>query len=298
MPIPIALPFDKSILILAGFLALFFAYYAAGWFCDKNFRLVMRKQKLRGLKKALFHFRGSKAKEDRGHAMICVKFEQLSIVNLILGALGFAAVRFTDNTFVFLGCGALMAGSGLMLVYQLYINIMKYKERKQQLDSRDETGFEDYRASVSESEAPKETSYPTVRTPVMVDSSGRTDSLESGREILKNKGLLDDDIFSPFVTDAVNKYTGNKVSTEFSEESDIEKGKAILRDMPGKQLSTESYMNVNNFDDLNNAYTQKPADTPERSVKDIIDEHKDDINPENQFKFQNNYSPVRKDDSQ
>lgn len=292
---------NKELLILAGFVALFFIYYGTGWFCDKNFRLVMRKTKLSPARKILYHFRGSKMKDDKGHAMVCLKFERIAFVNIILGAICFAAVKVTGQTLVFLGSGALGAASFAFFVFQMYINIPKYKERKKQLDNMDETGFEDYHVSVqvnassSEEKQAKQPSVATASKAVITD--GRIDSLESGREILKNKGLLDDDIFLPMVADVTDKFTNVKAKMSFSEESDIEIGKAALNDLAGKQLKTEAFRNVNSFDDSVFARRDENVSEESRSVKDIIDNHRDDINPENQFKAVNTYSPVRKDDN-
>lgn len=295
---------NKEYLIIAGSAALFLIYYIFGWFCDKNFRLVMRKSKLSPFKKIFLHFRGSKMKENRGHAIVCIKFEEFAFLNLILGVLCFAAVKITGQQMVFLGSAALLGMSFAGFAFQAYMNIGKYQDRKKQTENMDETGFEDYRvtASAVQTEEKKPTSYPSIKKSDIVDSDNRIDSLASGREYMKNKGLLDDDIFSPFVADAVDKFKGNSINGEFSEGTDIEKGKEALKDFAGKQLNTEFYRNVNNFEKPVNSYSSAPSEIKAekesaRTVQDIISEHKQDINPENKFKAVNNYSPVRKDDN-
>lgn len=261
---------NKELLILAGFIALFLISYATGWFCDKNFRLVMRKTKLSAFKRLLFHFRDSKMKENKGHSVVCVGLERLAFADLFLGAGCFAAVKFTGNTVVFLGSAALMAASFGLYVFQLYTNVPKYKARKKELDKMDETGFEDYRSAPKQkpvqSEAVRVNQYPNIRKDTVADSDGRIDSMESGRELLKKKGLLDDDIFSPFVSDVTDKFTGEKIMAEFSDESDIEIGKAALEDLAGKQLKTDAYSGVNRFEESRNTYS-KPAENKNTPVR-------------------------------
>lgn len=292
----------KVLLIISGYLGLFLLYYIFGWFCDKEFRLVMRKTKLSSAQKIFFHFRGSKMKEDRGHAIICVKFETIAFVNILLGIICGIAVMVTGHTLIFLASGALMAGSFGVFAFQAYINVMKCKERKNQIELMDETGFEDY-DELPQSEPPKVIPSQAVRVPKNTDDGDKTNSMAIGKEILKNKGLLDDDVFSPFVADAVDKFKGEELKSSFSEEGNITKGKEALRNYAGKQLSTEGFKNVNNFDRPKNAYGKDKAieygiEGTGKTMQDKINEHKQDINPENIFKSVNNYSSVRKDNKQ
>lgn len=286
---------NKEYLVLAGFLGMFLLYYVFGWLFDKKFRTVMSKSKLSSFKKILFHFKGSKMKEDKGHSNACIRSETVSLVNLVLGALCFFAVKITGQTLVFLASAALMAMSFAGFVFLVYINIVKYTTRTRQAQLMDETGFEDYHAA-RQVQPPKQASYPNARSKSESITGEVTDSMESGREYLKNRGLLDDDVFSPVVADAMDKYVGNEIKLDFAKESDIAKGKEALRDFAGKQLNTEAYGSVNNFEKAVNSYSAE--EKSEKTVQDIISEHKQEINPENQFKAVNSYTPVRKDDNQ
>lgn len=251
---------NKEYLIIAGFIVLFLLYYLFGWFCDKNFRLVMRKTKLSPFKKFFLHFRGAKTKENKGHAVVCVKFEEFSFLNLFLGAFCFAAVKLTEQDMVFYGSAALMAMSFAGFAFQVYTNTGIYNDRKKQAEMMDETGFEDYRAVASpiQPEA-QDKAYPNVKKSVMADSDDRIDSLESGKEYLKRKGLLDDDTYSPYFSDSAYAFRDNRNYGEFSDESNIQKGKEALKDFAGKQLNTEAYRNVNNFESPVNSYSSAPS---------------------------------------
>lgn len=255
------------------------------------------------MKKFFFHFRGSKMKEDKGHAIICVKFQAIAFLNLLLAAICGVTVKVTaGQTMVFLASGALMAGSFGVFVFQAYMNVMKCNERKRQIELMDETGLEDYDA-IPQPEPQREIPSQAVRVPKNTDDGDKTNSMAIGKEILKNKGLLDDDIFSPFVTDAVDKFNDGSIRTEFSQEGDIKRGKEALRDYAGKQLSTEGFNNVNNFERYRNTgreNNEKSESIEEigRTMREKINEHKQDINPENKFKSVNKYTSVRKDNNQ
>lgn len=288
----------KSIIILAGFLALFVIGYFTGWYCDKDFRLFLRKTKLSPFKARIYLFRGSRVKEDKGHAVSCVNFQQLAFLNLALGIICFWSVLKSKSKLVFLGSGALMALMGAMFLFQLYINTMKYKERKSRSEKMDETGFEEYRSTAPVAPMPK-SSQPTKRTAVVVKSedtnTDKIDTLAGGRAYLKNKGILDDDVFSPFVSDVTNKFNSVRIREDFSKADDISSGKDMLKDMIERQLKEEPFASSNKFERSVNFYSKDEAGT-ESTIKDEIDKHKQEIDPENQFKTVNNYSPVRKDD--
>lgn len=297
----------KELLIIAGYLVMFLMYYLFGWFCDKNFRLYMRKTKLPPYKKIFFHFRGTKLKENRGHALICVKFQIVAFINILIGAICTIAVKVTNGQMmVFLASGALLAASFGVFAFKVYENICKYNDRKKQDELRDETGLEDYDkiSSVPVSEIPQQPiPNQVVRAPINTDDGDKTKSMAIGKEILKNKGLLDDDTFMPFSSNVADTFKdGTRMAAELSEADDIKRGKEALKDYAGKQLSTEGFNYVNNFEEHKNAYgkvkekSEKSEETG-RSIADIINEHKQEINPENKFKSVNKYTSVSRKDS-
>ena len=76
----------------------------------------------------------------------------------------------------------------------------------------------------------------SIRTEHEKPSDDKLGSLESGRKIIENKGILDDDVFSPYVSDVTDKFRGVKLNQNFSEGDNIEAGKNALKDMAEKQL--------------------------------------------------------------
>lgn len=266
----------KSIIILAGFIALFVIGYFTGWYCDKDFRLFLRKTKLSPFKARIYRFRDSKIEEDKGHAVVCVNFQQLAFLDLTLGIICFLSVFITKSKLIFLGSGALMALMGAMFLFQLYINTMKYKERKSRSEKMDETGFEEYRSTAPVAPMPK-SSQPTKRTAAIVKSENtntdKIDTLAGGREYLKNKGLLDDDVFSPFVSDVTSKFTGVSIREDFAKADDISSGKEMLKGMIERQLKEEPFTSSNKFEKSVNFYS-KDGEAAESTVKGENDKHK------------------------
>ena len=115
---------------------------------------------------------------------------------------------------------------------------------------------------------------------------------------VKSKGLLDDDIFSPFVSDVTDKFRGVKTESEFAEETSIAEGKEALKNLAAKQLNSESFSGVNHFEKKENAYSAK-ADGEENSLRSVIDQRKQELDPGFQMRGVNkNNKPVGKDDTQ
>ena len=284
-------------LIPAAFIALFFVYYIAGWFLDKNFRLTMRKTRLSSVEKVFLHFRGTGKNKDRGHAIICVRLEKGSFINILLGAVSYAAMRFIGGKLVILICGFLLLLSFGLFAFEIFMNMTKHLDRKQIIDKMDETGFEDYH--VEEKTAPVSQSA-AVHVPVRKED---TESIEDTRltdkiKEVKSKGLLDDDIFSPFVTDVTSKFRGVKTESEFSDGTSIADGKEALKNLAEKQLKAESFSGVNHFEKSKNSYSDNQNGEDEFSVRGMIDRHKQDIDPGIQMRGVNKNKPVGKDDTQ
>ncbi len=411
---------NKEYLIAAGCFMLFIMYYLFGWFFDKNFRLVMNVSELSPAQKRFFRFRGSKSSSDDKHAVICIRAEMLSFINIIMGILCFAAIKFTGKYLVYIGSVAFTEISLVGFVFIAYMNINKYRAIQNGINQADETSFENYEKNVeAEFKAPEKPAYPTVKKasvtgktanniesgkkylknrglfdndvfstfisepedeqtdniesgknqlksrnlldddvflPCIADAvdkfddedintdfreagntaDGRTDDIKKGKKYLENRGLLDDDVFSPYISDpsdeqtdnidngknylknrnlldgdifspyiadAADKFVDDEIDTEYRNEIGIEEGKKALKGLLEKQLYTESYRDVSSFTGYKNTFgsSQIKKSTESESsqaIGDIINKHKKDLNPENQFKTVNKNNPVRKDDKQ
>lgn len=240
----------KSLIILVGFIGLFAASYFTGWYCDKEFRLFLRKTKLSPFKAYIYRFRDAKIKEDKGHAVVCVNFQQLSFLSLIMGIICFVSFFKTKSSMIFLGSCVLLLLMGSMFLFQLYTNTMKYKERKMHFKEMNEAGLEDFRSTVPTHSyrVPDFSEHVDSFVPTEETNNDKIDSLASGREYIKNKRILDDDIFSPFVTDVTSKFTNVRMREEFADGDSISAGKAILKDTIERQLNEEHFENRNSFE--------------------------------------------------
>ncbi len=280
--------------VTVGFVVMFFAYYFAGWFFDDSFRLTLRKTKISSAQKIFLHFRGTGEDKDRGHAIICVRLEKLSFVNIPLAIAVFVLSRVIGGKFVFIGFALILIMSIGFLLFLLSQNLTKHMDRKQMLDRMDETGLADYKSD----EKPSPVSY-SVAVPSMTDNNNAPDTrLTDKIKEVKSKGLLDDDIFLPFVTDVTSKFRGVKTESEFAEGTSIAEGKEALKNLAEKQLKAESFSGVNHFEKKENAYSAK-ADGEENSLRSVIDQRKQELDPGFQMRGVNkNNKPVGKDDTQ
>lgn len=285
--------------VTVGFVVMFFAYYFAGWFFDDSFRLTLRKTKISSAQKIFLHFRGTGEDKDRGHAIICVRLEKLSFVNIPLAIAVFVLSKVIGGKFVFIGFALILIMSIGFLLFLLSQNLIKHMDRKQILDRMDETGLADYKSD----EIPTPVSY-SVAVPSMTDNNNNAPDTRLTDKIkeVKSKGLLDDDIFSPFVTDVTSKFRGVKTESEFAEGTSIAEGKEALKNLAEKQLKAESFSGVNHFEKKENSYSSKsgnPDGGEELSLRSIIDQHKREIDPGFQMRGVNkNNKPVGKDDTQ
>lgn len=280
-----------------GFIALFLIYYIAGWFLDKNFRMTMRKTKLSSAEKVFLHFRGTGKDKDRGHAIICVRLEKFSFINLFLAIAVFALSRLIGGKFVFIGFALILLMSGVLFAFEIFMNMTKHLDRKHIISQMDETGFEDYH--VEEKTAPVSQSV-AVHVPVRKEDTESTEDTRLTDKIkeVKSKGLLDDDIFSPFVTDVTDKFRGVKTESEFSDGTSIADGKEALKNLAERQLKAEAFSGVNEFEKKKSFYSENNDAEDEFSVRGMIDRHKQDIDPGIQMRGVNKNEPVRKDDTQ
>lgn len=285
-------------IVTAGFAALFFVYYISGWFLDKLFRLTMRKMKLTSAQKIFLHFRGTGKNKDKGHAIVCVRLEKLSFINLLLAIAVFALSRLIGGKFVFIGFALLLLMSAAFFVFVIFQNMMKHMDRKHIIDEMDETGFEDYRVEEKEISFPQSVAVPARGD--KADSPEDTSRLTDKIKEVKSKGLLDDDIFSPFVTDVTNKFRGVKTESAFSDGTSIAEGKEALKNLAEKQLKAESFSGINHFEKSKNSYSENTGDTDGEgfSLRNVIDEHKQEIDPGLKMRGVNKNKPVRKDDTQ
>ena len=287
---------NKLLMIIpVGFIALFFIYYIAGWFLDKNFRLTMRKTKLTAAQKVFLHFRGTGKNKDRGHAVICVRLEKFSFINILLGAVAFAASKFIGGKPALLGSGFLLFMSAAFFAFEIFMNMTKHLDRKHIIDEMDETGFEDYR--IEEKITPVSQSVAVPVKKEIAQSSQNTKLTDKIKEV-KNKGLLDDDIFSPYITDVTSKFRGVKTESEFSEGTSIAEGMEALKGIAERQLKAEAFSGVNQFEKKESSYSGSQKADERLSLQEMIDKHKQDIDPGLNMRGVNMNEPVRKDDTQ
>lgn len=286
--------------VTVGFVIMFFAYYFAGWFLDDIFRMTLRKTKISSAQKIFLHFKGTGEDKDRGHAIICVRLEKLSFVNIPLAIAVFVLSKVIGGKFVFIGFALILIMSIGFLLFLLSQNITKHMDRKQLLDQMDETGLADYKSD----ESPEPVVSYSVAVPSMTDKNNNAPDTRLTDKIkeVKSKGLLDDDIFSPFVSDVTDKFRGVKTESEFAEGTSIAEGKEALKNFAAKQLGSESFSGVNNFEKIENAYSVKADKADggeENSLRSVIDRRKQELDPGFQMRGVNmNNRPVGKDDTQ
>ncbi len=283
------MPLKFMLIVIAGaFLSV--VMYAFGWFNDKNFRLVMRKKRISAFGRCFLHFRGTKLFENRGHAVACVKYEKTApiVFVLCLAVVTVSRKVLGDSLTSF----AVSAGFELLL-FLIFIltsrnNILKYKERKKIIESRDETGFDEFTE-------PEKTEAFEIKSVVKVfdesekteeKSGGNVTSFKDGIEIVKNKGLLDDDIYNPLGADYSRKYRAVSFKGEFADGSSIQKGKEELKDKLKQSLIEESF-SVNKRQSDSDKQKEIPVEDKADSVGAIIESHIDEINPEAKFKKPN-----------
>ena len=116
--------------------------------------------------------------------------------------------------------------------------------------------------------------------PVNIEKNGsEAEDMLTGFSEVKGHSPLDDDIFMPVVPLDLDKFGGSyDPQTDIDEKStDIEHGKKAMQDMAKKQLYSES--GHTNFDKILKDKNQ----VSEKSVKDLIKEHKKDIDPANKL---------------
>ena len=116
--------------------------------------------------------------------------------------------------------------------------------------------------------------------PVNIEKSGgETEDMLTGFSEVKERSPLDDDIFMPVVPLDLDKFGGSyDPQADIDEKStDIEHGKKAIRDMAKMQLYSES--GHTNFDKV----IKDKKQVGEKSVKDLINEHKKDIDPANKL---------------
>lgn len=123
------------------------------------------------------------------------------------------------------------------------------------------------------------------------DKSGKVQSLARGKITLESTPLLGGDTFVPAINDIGEKYYSVEKTNEFSEEMNIQQGKAALQDMARQALESEFFVQRTSsrneedleslsqgFDELHNKYSIG-------SAADKIQEQMEGLNPENTFKI-------------
>lgn len=116
--------------------------------------------------------------------------------------------------------------------------------------------------------------------PVNIEKYGdETEDMLKGMNEVKARSPLDDDIFMPVVPLDLEKFGGayDPKATVDEKATDIEHGKEAIKDMARKQLYSES--GHTNFDRI----LKDQKQNGEKSVKDLINEHKKDIDPANKL---------------